>query len=195
MLLRMISTDLAMVKGPEFLTTHKKYRLGRSSECSLVVNDLSVSRFHAELDVKSESIVVKDLGSLNGTFVDGGRITKHEVCPGHAITFGVAQFRLAAHESRIPTIEEMSEVSTYAVSPKQPPELAALQTLSETQRRVLDLLLTGLAEKEVACKLDISPHTVHNHVKEIYRRMDVNSRAELLVLFVSESKLQDKPGK
>ena len=65
-------------------------------------------------------------------------------------------------------------------------------SMPDRQRSTLDLLLDGKSEKEVAARLDISPHTVHNHVKEIYKRMNVNSRPELLALFVSESK---KPGK
>jgi DNA-binding CsgD family transcriptional regulator len=64
--------------------------------------------------------------------------------------------------------------------------------LSEAQKRVLDLLLDGNSEKEVAVRLEISRHTVHNHVKEIYKKMTVNSRPELLALFVAESQ---KPGK
>jgi DNA-binding CsgD family transcriptional regulator len=42
--------------------------------------------------------------------------------------------------------------------------------------------------RDIAARLEISPHTIHNHVKEIYRKMGVNSRPELLARFVSESK-------
>jgi DNA-binding NarL/FixJ family response regulator len=79
-----------------------------------------------------------------------------------------------------------SEVSTYIVHvPAQP---ATIRDLSATQRRVLSALLKGMSEKAVASALDISPHTVHNHVKEIYRRMDVSTRSELLALFVGGGK-------
>src|SRR5688500_10281692 len=51
-----------------------------------------------------------------------------------------------------------------------PPRLA--QTLQE--------LLTGLSEKEIAAKLDLSRHTIHNYVKALHQRFEVSSRGELL---------------
>lgn len=47
-------------------------------------------------------------------------------------------------------------------------------------RQVLGLLVQGLGEKEIAQALRISPHTVHDHVKALYRQLGVRSRAELL---------------
>jgi DNA-binding CsgD family transcriptional regulator len=51
-----------------------------------------------------------------------------------------------------------------------PPRLA--QTLTE--------LLAGLSEKEIAAKLDLSRHTIHNYVKALHQRFEVSSRGELL---------------
>jgi DNA-binding CsgD family transcriptional regulator len=47
-------------------------------------------------------------------------------------------------------------------------------------RQVLAFMLDGLLEKEIAAQLSISPHTVHVHVKHLYRRMGVNSRSQLM---------------
>ncbi len=52
--------------------------------------------------------------------------------------------------------------------------------LSPRMLQTLELLLGGDAEKEVAYKLGVSPHTVHVYVKALYRSFGVNSRAELL---------------
>ncbi|MGC4030447.1 MAG: helix-turn-helix transcriptional regulator [Tepidisphaeraceae bacterium] len=46
---------------------------------------------------------------------------------------------------------------------------------------VLDLLLTGLPEKEIAVRLNRSTHTIHAHVKRVYRHYGVRSRSELIV--------------
>jgi len=46
--------------------------------------------------------------------------------------------------------------------------------------RVLRLLLAGKSEKQVAAELQRSRHTIHDHVKIIYRRLGVGTRAELL---------------
>jgi len=58
--------------------------------------------------------------------------------------------------------------------------LASQPRLSPRQREVLALLRRGLAEKQIAVELDVSPHTVHDYVKALYRAHAVQSRAELL---------------
>ena len=52
--------------------------------------------------------------------------------------------------------------------------------LTPAQRRVLENLLRGLTEKEVAARLNISIHTVHSHVKNLYKIFGVSSRGELI---------------
>ncbi len=51
-------------------------------------------------------------------------------------------------------------------------------------RRVLARLLDGDGEKQAALRLGLSRHTVHEYVTLLYRRYDVQSRAELLALFL-----------
>ncbi|HEX6963813.1 MAG TPA: LuxR C-terminal-related transcriptional regulator [Lacipirellula sp.] len=56
--------------------------------------------------------------------------------------------------------------------------------LSPRERQVLLLLLGGDSRKQVASKLKLSPHTVSDHLKEIYRKLGVVTRAELLSKFI-----------
>lgn len=71
--------------------------------------------------------------------------------------------------------------STRRAAGRRPAEADTdLLHLSEAQRRVLDLALTGLVEKQIARRLNISRHTAHNHLRNIYRILDVHSRGELL---------------
>ena len=60
--------------------------------------------------------------------------------------------------------------------------------LSPRMRDTLQLLLAGHSEKEVAIKLGLSQHTVHIHVKNLYKRLHVSSRAELMAKCLSESR-------
>src|SRR3970282_1773487 len=48
--------------------------LGRDPSCDLVINDIEVSRRHARLIAQSGGYVIEDLGSTNGTFVEGERV-------------------------------------------------------------------------------------------------------------------------
>jgi len=52
--------------------------------------------------------------------------------------------------------------------------------LSPAEARVMRLLLKGCSEKEIAHHFGLSPRTVHNHITEIYRVLDVQSRSELI---------------
>ena len=56
---------------------------------------------------------------------------------------------------------------------------ATLPFLTTRQREVLDLMLAGLTERQAALHLRLSPHTIHNHVKKIYRAYGVSSRIQL----------------
>lgn len=48
--------------------------IGRSPECDIFLDDVTVSRRHAELSRDADTITIRDLGSLNGTFVNRRRI-------------------------------------------------------------------------------------------------------------------------
>lgn len=48
--------------------------------------------------------------------------------------------------------------------------------------QVLEGLLSGKMEKQIAVDLDLSPHAVNRHVQRLYRHFGVNSRAKLIAL-------------
>jgi ABC transport system ATP-binding/permease protein len=79
----------------------KPIRIGRTPGNDLVVSDLGVSRRHAELR-KSPSgrYQIIDLGSHNGTFVNGARVDQAELTEQDIVSIGHATFRLAEGELR-----------------------------------------------------------------------------------------------
>src|SRR5689334_6765354 len=58
-----------------------------------------------------------------------------------------------------------------------PPELTA------AERRVVELVLAGASTSEIAKARGTSPRTVANQIQSVYRKLEVNSRAELAMLF------------
>ncbi|HTL29162.1 MAG TPA: helix-turn-helix transcriptional regulator [Tepidisphaeraceae bacterium] len=50
--------------------------------------------------------------------------------------------------------------------------------------QILRRLLSGMSEKQIAKELKLTPYTVHDHVKRLYRQMGVTSRGELLARFI-----------
>jgi FHA domain/Domain of unknown function (DUF1707) len=71
--------------------------LGRSRDCDCVLAEPSVSRRHAGLRRDGRRWILRDLGSRNGTRVNGLRLLDEaEVAPGDRVSFGDARFRLGA---------------------------------------------------------------------------------------------------
>src|SRR6476659_3000925 len=71
--------------------------IGRASTAGLRLQHPSISRKHAEVSRKAERFFIKDLGSQNGTYVNGVRIEKEtELFAGDEIVVGTAQLRLRA---------------------------------------------------------------------------------------------------
>ncbi len=61
----------------EFTLDKDEMRVGRATDCEIVVDNLGVSRHHCSVVRDGEGWAVLDKGSNNGTFVAGQRITKH----------------------------------------------------------------------------------------------------------------------
>ena len=66
-------------------------RLGRALDNDLVLEDVSVSRHHASISASNGAFHIKDLGSQNGTYVGGERVTEAVLTDGDAIRLGDAQ--------------------------------------------------------------------------------------------------------
>ncbi|MDT0344138.1 DUF1707 and FHA domain-containing protein [Streptomyces litchfieldiae] len=73
--------------------------IGRATGSGLRLNDSSVSRHHAQLSSAGLGWLLRDLGSANGTWVNGRRVIDAvPVRPGDHVRFGAVAFRLAARE-------------------------------------------------------------------------------------------------
>ena len=80
---------------PVLALPERTVTLGRSRDCDCVLAEPSVSRRHAELRREGGRWLLRDLGSRNGTRVNGVRLLDAmEVCPGDRVSFGDARFRL-----------------------------------------------------------------------------------------------------
>ena len=162
--------------------------LGRADGCDFVVKDATVSRRHAMISLDNQICKLVDLDSLNGTFVEERRVTECRLSEGQLTRFGQVAF-LLTKPTNDSGEEEGEEATASCPEEIESPEAAlALRSLSRSQRRVFDVLLTGQSEKVVARTLRLSIHTVHNHVQAIFRLLDVHSKPELLARYVANEK-------
>jgi hypothetical protein len=85
-------TALLLYAGKRLVVGPTGVTLGRSRQCEIVLDDPNVSRQHAEIRPRGGSWVLTDLGSTNGSSVNGRRIDGPEVLkPGDALEFGTSQ--------------------------------------------------------------------------------------------------------
>lgn len=75
--------------------------VGRNPTNDVVIHEASVSSFHAELTVDENGVMVRDLQSTNGTFIDDEPITEKEIRSGQVVQFGTVALRLLTEEIRI----------------------------------------------------------------------------------------------
>ncbi len=66
--------------------------LGRHSDCDICVNDEGISRKHAHIAVDADGITIKDLGSSNGTFVNGNKVSEHSLEVGDEVRLDNIRF-------------------------------------------------------------------------------------------------------
>lgn len=76
------------IDGQRYILTGPVTVIGRGSEADIVVDDTGISRRHLELRVTPDGTIATDLGSTNGTFVEGHRITAATLVDGNTVTIG-----------------------------------------------------------------------------------------------------------
>jgi hypothetical protein len=89
--------SLVMPSGQRVPLADRPVSVGRSSECTISLSDQNVSRRHAEIRPSAKGYTVVDLGSTNGTMVNGTKI-QHEqaLTDGDILNFGSTYIRFEA---------------------------------------------------------------------------------------------------
>ena len=73
--------------------------VGRAADAAAVIADVTVSRRHAELTATDHGLTIRDLGSSNGTSINGARVTNGQAAPGDTIVFGKVAFQLLPNQA------------------------------------------------------------------------------------------------
>ena len=76
-----------------------KTTIGRDPDSTLAIDDNSISQHHCEIVSRNGEVVVKDLGSTNGTFVDGERIVETTLRPSQRLRVGDVEFLVQNREA------------------------------------------------------------------------------------------------
>src|SRR5438132_241267 len=103
-----------------FSITRDMTVVGRREDCDLRIPLSDVSRKHCRMIVNGEAIKVEDLGSSNGTYVNGERIQQGELTPGDTVQIGPVVFVLQV--DGFPADEDLQPITvqTSAAEPAGP---------------------------------------------------------------------------
>lgn len=82
--------------GDRIVLDAKTLLMGRLAECDIQVPETNVSRHHAEIRPAGHTYVINDLGSTNGSLVNGEAVSERELRDGDVITIGTVSFTFEA---------------------------------------------------------------------------------------------------
>ncbi len=133
-------------RGREQIVAGDVIRVGKAPENDLVLDDETVSRAHFEIVRDGKGWLARDLGSTNGTFLDGAEIREAYVRSGSMISAGAVQLRVVPSEERI------------EVPPFEGDTLAGLAGRSRALREVL-AVLARVGPTEASVLLEGEPGT------------------------------------
>ena len=135
------------VQGPEFL-------VGRAPECKLRPNSDMVSRRHCMISIAEGKATIRDLGSRNGTLVNGNKITgEHELRTGEKIKVGPLEFEVhlsttvsGKKKPRVRNVQEAAARTVEAAKPRDSEgEIDAWLNEEEADDETVNVKLTKTA--------------------------------------------------
>src|SRR5579862_8346289 len=102
-------------QGGEFpIATDKQILVGRSSDLDMVLVEDMVSRKHARIAMQADQIWIEDLGSTNGTFVNGEKIKRARLKEGDRVLIGTSILKLIAGDAQRDGMDAKRELESVA---------------------------------------------------------------------------------
>jgi DNA-binding NtrC family response regulator len=157
---RIWSVVLAVVDGPSrgarATVGSEIARVGTADGNDLVLADRTVSRFHCELSVRGEAIVIRDCGSTNGTLIDGVRVREAEIPPGTLVRIGGSAFRVELGDE--PAFIEVSGRTSFGELVGASVEMRRVYAILE---RIAHNDATVLVQGETGTGKDVLARSLH----------------------------------
>ena len=145
-------------RGREVVVRRGAVRVGTASDNDLVIADAAVSRRHLEIRLRSDGVRVADLGSTNGTRIDGVQVIEAVVAPASLVRLGSTAIRVTTVDE--PVIVPLSTRERFGGllgrSPAMREAFALLERVSPTDATVL-------LEAETGCGKEVAAEAIHAH--------------------------------
>ena len=158
--LRIWSVELLVVDGPardeRVALDSGSARVGSGPGNELRIADPTVSRIHCEVRVRGDGIAIKDLGSTNGTWVDGVRLREGDVPAGTHVRVGDSVFRVERGEE--PTFVALADRAEYGELVGASLEMRRVYAILE---RIATTDATLLLQGETGTGKDVVARSLH----------------------------------
>ncbi|MBI2059843.1 MAG: sigma 54-interacting transcriptional regulator [Nitrospirae bacterium] len=149
-----------ILKGPEkgrkFVSDRDQIRIGSAPDNQLVLADDTISRHHAEIRLDPKGFLVRDLGSTNGTFVNGVQVNEAYVPAHSTLTIGATHFTFEPLKDRVEV--DISEKTVFG-------ELVGISVLLRRSFALLEKVagkdVTVLIEGETGTGKDLAARAIH----------------------------------
>lgn len=142
------------------LALEGEMRIGREKDCEIRVDDIHISRYHARITVADGQVLLEDLGSTNGTYVNGTRIQgPQSVNVGDELRFHHCLFRLVSNQD--------SDLDRTVFGWPVNPEISPPSTLPELAAPVASPVALNLGDDDVDLPYDFEPEALEEHDPEI----------------------------
>jgi transcriptional regulator with GAF, ATPase, and Fis domain len=129
--------------------------VGAHDSCDLMINDGKVSRRHAEVSLVTDGVHIKDLGSTNGTWWQGSRVTDVVVPAGSTVQFGATSMRVVAGDAPSLPPSEKSQFGGMVGASLAMRELFAILELAAPSEATL------LVEGESGTGKELAARAIH----------------------------------
>jgi len=118
-----------------------KTTIGRVEDNTFQIAEPSVSSHHCEVLMRGNEVLVRDLNSTNGTFINGEKVTEKPLKPGQTLRLGQIEMRL---ESDAPPGQSKKPVDSTMVVPRG----VSLNQLEQGSRAAFDTAGKGFSKKD-----------------------------------------------
>jgi len=145
-------------KGKKFTLSKNTTTVGKKEDNDIALTDKTVSRQHFEIDKQSDSYLLRDLDSTNGTYVNGTRVKEAYLLPGDRVKIGRSTLEFAAFDEKVKI--EPSDKSQFGKLYGSSTKMRQIFTLLE---RISPTLATVIVEGDTGTGKDLVAQAIHEH--------------------------------
>ncbi|PIU58449.1 MAG: Fis family transcriptional regulator, partial [Deltaproteobacteria bacterium CG07_land_8_20_14_0_80_38_7] len=145
-------------RGKKFLLNKDSLTVGKRDTNDIVVNDSTVSREHLDISYKEDRFLLRDLGSTNGTFINGTGVKEAYLVPGDQIKVGNTTLEFVVFDEKV-RIEPSIKESFGTMCGKS----VKMRQIFSILERVSPTLATVVIEGETGTGKELVARAVHEH--------------------------------